>query len=204
METPFIIGITGGSGSGKTTFINNLVDMIGEENICTVSQDNYYIEKEKQPEDAKGIKNFDTPYSIDLEKFYQDLQRLKKGEEVHIKEYTFNNAEAEPKMLTFIPKRVIILEGIFVFHDPRVLEMIDLKLFIEAKAHLKLSRRIKRDNVERGYDINDVLYRYENHVMPAYENYIKPHKENVDLIVRNDRNFDVALEVVKTFLLGKI
>lgn len=204
METPYIVGITGGSGSGKTTFIKNLTDLIGEDNICTVSQDNYYIEKEKQPEDAKGIKNFDTPYSIDLEKFYQDIQKLKNGEEVQIQEYTFNNSEATPKLLTFHPKKVIILEGIFVFHDPRVFEIIDLKLFIEAKAHLKLSRRIKRDNVERGYDINDVLYRYENHVMPAYENYIKPHKETVDLIVRNDSNFETALEVVKTFLLQKI
>ncbi|AZQ63475.1 uridine kinase [Flammeovirga pectinis] len=204
METPFIVGITGGSGSGKTTFIENLTKLIGDENICTVSQDNYYIEKDKQPEDAKGIKNFDTPYSIDLEKFYQDLQKLKNGEDVHIQEYTFNNAAAKPKMLTFTPKKVIILEGIFVFHDPRVFDIIDLKLFIEAKAHLKLSRRIKRDNVERGYDINDVLYRYENHVMPAYENYIKPHKENVDIIVRNDRNFDIALDVVKTFLHQKI
>lgn len=204
METPYIVGITGGSGSGKTTFIQNLTDIIGEDNICTVSQDNYYIEKDKQPEDAKGIKNFDTPYSIDLEKFYQDIEKLKRGEEVHIQEYTFNNAAAEPKMLTFYPKKVIILEGIFVFHDPRVFEIIDLKLFIEAKAHLKLSRRIKRDNVERGYDINDVLYRYENHVMPAYENYIQPHKETVDIIVRNDVNFDKALEVVKTYLLQKI
>ncbi|ANQ50119.1 uridine kinase [Flammeovirga sp. MY04] len=204
MEQAFIVGITGGSGSGKTTFIKNLTKLIGKENVCTVSQDNYYIDKDKQPEDKKGIKNFDTPYSIDLEKFYQDITKLKNGEEVQIQEYTFNNASATPKMLTFVPKKVIILEGIFVFHDPRVLEIIDLKLFIEAKAHLKLSRRIKRDNVERGYDINDVLYRYENHVMPAYENYIKPHKENVDIIVRNDRNFDVALDVVKTFLLGKI
>ncbi|OHX66916.1 uridine kinase [Flammeovirga pacifica] len=204
MELPFIVGITGGSGSGKTTFIKNLTKLIGKENVCTVSQDNYYIDKDKQPEDAKGIKNFDTPYSIDLEKFFQDISKLKKGESVEIEEYTFNNANATPKMLTFVPKKVIILEGIFVFHDPRVFEMIDLKLFIEAKAHLKLSRRIKRDNVERGYDINDVLYRYENHVMPAYENYIKPHKENVDIIVRNDRNFDIALDVVKTFLLGKI
>ncbi|MBB3700358.1 uridine kinase [Flammeovirga yaeyamensis] len=204
MEQAFIVGITGGSGSGKTTFIKNLTKLIGKENVCTVSQDNYYIDKDKQPEDKKGIKNFDTPYSIDLEKFYQDITKLKNGEEVQIQEYTFNNASATPKMLKFVPKKVIILEGIFVFHDPRVLEIIDLKLFIEAKAHLKLSRRIKRDNVERGYDINDVLYRYENHVMPAYENYIKPHKENVDIIVRNDRNFDVALDVVKTFLLGKI
>ncbi|MBD0405382.1 MULTISPECIES: uridine kinase [unclassified Flammeovirga] len=204
METPYIVGITGGSGSGKTTFIKMLTDLIGEDNICTVSQDNYYIDKESQPEDAKGIKNFDTPYSIDLEKFYQDIQKLKNGEVVQIQEYTFNNAAAEPKLLTFNPKKVIILEGIFVFHDPRVFDIIDLKLFIEAKAHLKLSRRIKRDNVERGYDINDVLYRYENHVMPAYENYIKPHKETVDLIIRNDVNFDTGLEVVKTFLLQKI
>ena len=106
-------------------------------------------------------------------------------------------------MLTFHPAPVIVVEGIFVLYYPELSDLLDLKIFIDAKDHIKLKRRIIRDKVERGYDLDDVLYRYEMHVMPTYEKYIKPFKNDADLIIPNNLNFDKGLEVIRTYLKAK-
>lgn len=178
--------------------------MLGEENICMVSQDHYYRPRHEQPKDENGKENFDTPESVALEEFVRDVNLLKAGHPVQRQEYTYNRPDVVPRMLTFSPRPIVILEGIFVFHDPAVLALTDLKLFIEARPHVKIRRRILRDNVERGYDLHDVLYRYEKHVMPSYERFIEVHKHRADLIICNDEKFDRALEVICTYLKTKI
>lgn len=204
MNHPFLIGISGGSGSGKTYFLNKLLHAFGEDRICLISQDNYYRERELQPVDENGIKNFDTPESIDHTQFVHDIMQLRSGYEVQRKEYTFNNPAIVPKMLVFKPRPVIIVEGLFVFYFSEIARLIDLKIFIEAKDHIKIKRRILRDNLERGYNLDDVLYRYEHHVMPAYEKYINPLKNEVDLIIPNNQSPDRALEVIIGFLRHKL
>ncbi len=204
MNHPFLIGISGGSGSGKTYFLNKLMYTFREDTICLISQDNYYRDRDQQPTDENGIKNFDTPESIDDQQFVHDIMQLRNGYEVQRKEYTFNNPAIIPKMLVFKPRPIIVVEGLFVFYFPEIARLIDLKIFIEAKDHIKIKRRILRDNVERGYDLDDVLYRYEHHVMPAYERYISPLKNEVDMIVPNNRSPDRALEVVIGFLRYKL
>src|SRR5436190_19211896 len=189
MANSFTIGITGGSGSGKTYFIENLSSRFREEEICLISQDHYYKPLNLQVIDDKGIENFDLPTSIERERFHEDILKLKSGNTVKIEEYTFNNPKASPKILEFKPAPIIIIEGLFVQYFPEIVKELDLKIFIEAKDYLKLSRRIKRDNVERGYDLNDVLYRYHNHVMPVYESLIKPLKHQADLIIPNNHHF---------------
>ena len=164
---PYIIGITGGSGSGKTLFINKIMENLSNEEVCFISQDNYYRSREEQPIDKNGIKNFDKPESIDINKFKSDIKKIILGERLKIEEYTFNNPELEPVFIEFIPAPIIILEGIFLFHIKEIINLIDLKVFIDAREHIMLKRRIIRDNEERGYDLDDVLYRYENHVMPT-------------------------------------
>lgn len=99
---------------------------------------------------------------------------------------------------------MVVVEGIFVLYYPELANLLDLKVYIDAKDHIKLKRRIVRDKVERGYDLDDVLYRYERHVMPTYEKYIAPFKQDADLIVPNNSDFDKALDVIKTFLRSKI
>ena len=96
------------------------------------------------------------------------------------------------------------MEGIFIFHYKKISELIDLKIFIDAKDYIKLQRRLKRDREERGYDADDVLYKYENHIMPSFQKYIAPYKETADLIVPNNTNFDSALEVIKALITSKI
>lgn len=204
MEKPYIIGITGGSGSGKTTFIKALRNSFSNEDLCILSQDDYYRPRNEQYTDPKGVKNFDLPTSIDADAFEADLIKLVNGQTVTIKEYTFNNEKATPKTLTFLPAPVIVVEGIFVFHFEPIKELLNLKIFLHAKENLKVIRRIKRDRVERNYPIEDVLYRYENHVMPTFERYIQPYREDADLIVNNNSGFVNGLEVIKGYIEARL
>lgn len=202
--TPFIVGITGGSASGKTLFLKRLLNSFKPSEVCLISQDNYYKTRDHQPIDENGVHNFDTPFSIDFDLYRNDILSLREGKVVTKQEYTFNNPNVVPKMLTYTPAPIIIVEGIFVFYYPEVAKMLDLKVFIDAKEHIKLKRRIVRDNNERGYDLEDVLYRYEYHVMPTYEKYIKPFKGDADIVVPNNQNFERALDVLVAYLKTKI
>ena len=197
---PFIIGVTGGSGSSKTTFIHSLREHFSEEQLCVISQDDYYRPKDEQQADEQGITNFDLPKSIDKKSFIKDVGRLLNGETVEREEYTFNNDLATPKMLIFHPTPIIIVEGLFVFHFKKMRRLLDLKIYLHAKENLKVIRRIKRDRVERNYPLEDVLYRYENHVLPAFEKYIKPYLELADVVVNNNEDFNMGLNVVCGFL----
>jgi len=201
---PFIIGITGGSGSGKTSFIRRLRDHFSASDICVISQDDYYLKKEEQREDDRGIINFDLPESIDKQAFIEDVARLMNGEKITRQEYTFNNPNKTPELLTFEPAPILIVEGIFVLHFEEVREMLDLKVYLHAKDNLKVIRRILRDRVERNYPLDDVLYRYQHHVLPTYEKYIMPYKEEADLIINNNHHFEMGLEVLVGFLQNRL
>ena len=204
MKTPYIIGITGGSGSGKTRFLNSLLDQFNSDQVCLVSQDNYYKERDEQPTDEKGVKNFDLPDSIDFEAYKNDILALKAGKLVNRQEYTFNNPSSTPKEIELKPAPVMVVEGLFVLYYKEIADVLDLKVFIEAKDYLKLKRRIIRDDIERGYDLNDVLYRYEHHVMPTYDKYIKPYKLDADIIIPNHTSFTEALGVMSSFIQSKV
>lgn len=200
MKKSFTIGITGGSGSGKTFFLQELAACFTPKELCLISQDNYYKPRDQQPVDENGIKNFDLPASIDREAFRNDLLKLKAGQDVVKKEYMFNNPAAEQKMLTFKAAPILVVEGLFVQYFEEISQELDLKIFVEAKDHVKLGRRIRRDQVERGYDLDDVLYRYQYHVMPVYESLIEPLKYNCDLVIPNNRHFERALKVLVGYL----
>lgn len=198
------IGITGGSASGKTRFVHDLSSRLKDNMVCLISQDDYYKKREFQPVDIHGVENFDTPDSIDWKKFVEDLKAVKQGGSIEREKYTFNNPEARKAYVTFNPAPVIIAEGIFLFNFPDILRELDLKIFLEAKEHVKLIRRISRDKEERGYDLEDVLYRYEHHVAPNYERYILPFREEADIIIPNNRHYEKALEVLTVFIKQKI
>jgi len=200
----YLIAITGGSGSGKTTFLNKLIENIGHQNVCTISQDNYYKPRELQEIDENGFRNFDLPQAIEYNHFIQDVKKLKKGETVERMEYTYNNPALIPQKLIFEPKPILIVEGLFVLHYPEIIKLVDLKIFVDAKDYIKMKRRILRDGKERGYDLDDVLYRYEKHVMPCYDQYIRIHKDDADLVVNNNKNFYTALEVISCFIKTKL
>src|SRR5258705_1619071 len=197
---PLTIGITGGSGSGKTFFLQGLSKRFGANEMCLISQDNYYKPRDQQPVDENGVKNFDLPGAIDRRAFLNDVLMLKAGQDVIKREYTFNNPSAEAKHLEFKATPLLVVEGLFVQYFEEIAKELDLKIFIEAKDHVKLGRRIKRDQVERGYDVDDVLYLYQYHVMPIYESLIEPLKHYADLVIPNNSHFDRALDVLKGYL----
>ena len=193
----FIIGISGGSGSGKTSFIRDLKDHFNSDQICFLSQDDYYKPRDQQKEDENGIKNFDLPDSIDLVK-------LTNGMAVERPEYTFNNENANPGMIHLNPAPIIIVEGLFVFYEPKMFNMLDLKILIHATDTQKIIRRIKRDRVERNYPLEDVLYRYEHHVLPSFETYIFPFFNKVDIVINNNKSFDMGKEMLNAFLRNRL
>ncbi len=203
MQKPYIIGICGGTGSGKTTFINNLKLNLKNHNVCYVSLDDYYKPREEQRVDANGEKNFDLPESFRRDKLLNDLNLLIQGESIEILEYNFNNPLKDRKLIKIEPAPVIILEGIFVFYFEEILDLLDLKIFIHASESIKLIRRIRRDQSERNYPLEDVLYRYENHVNPTYQQFIEPYKEVADLIINNNYSHHAAVEVLAGFVISK-
>jgi uridine kinase len=203
-QKPFIIGISGGSGSGKTTFVKELSSNFLPEQVCVLSQDNYYKPREQQVTDNTGEKNFDLPESFKEEEYHRDVLRLLNGEDVVLKEYVYNNPLAEPKLITYKAAPIVIIEGIFVFHFKDVSDLMDFKIFIDADEHIKLIRRIQRDQIERNYPIEDVLYRYQHHVFPSYQKYILPYKPNCDIVVNNNVSFGNALNTVKLSIKEKL
>jgi len=203
-KRPYIIGITGGSASGKTLFLTRLMEQFETDDICLLSQDNYYRPKEHQTKDENGIENFDLPTAIDDVAFAADVEKLRLGEIVTREEYTFNNSDKIPNLLHFFPKKILVVEGIFVFHFPEVAKLLDLKIFIDAQDKIKLKRRIKRDNEERGYDLQDVMYRWKYHVKPTYEEFIRPHKRSCDIVIPNNHHFEKGLRVIVSYLKSQV
>lgn len=204
MKTVYTVGITGGSGSGKTYFVNWIAKHFKTSELCLISMDHYYKPREQQPVDDKGYENFDLPGAIDREAFVADVKSLKNGESITKMEYTFNNPKAEPRRLTFVPAPILILEGLFVQYYTEVESELDLKIFIDSDDQLKLERRIRRDREERGYDMKDVLYRYENHTMPVYRQFIAPLQQKSDMIIQNNSDFKAAVEVLTGYLRQRL
>lgn len=201
---PYIIGISGGSGSGKTTFLRKLREEFPIEQLCIMSMDDYYRPRETQVIDENGVKNFDLPESIDGMAFYHDIQKLRAGQAFEREEYTFNNEKAIAKTISYTPAPVIVVEGLFIFHNPEIFDILDLKILIDADNVKKLIRRVKRDSEERNYPLDDVLYRYEHHVLPCYEKYIKPYTKDIDVIINNNNKFQPGLDLVVGFLRSRL
>ncbi|WNJ16938.1 uridine kinase [Pontibacter sp. G13] len=195
---PYLVGICGGSASGKTYLLNQLLQALPASQVTLISQDNYYFDLDHQIRDEEGLVNFDHPQSVDLVKLYEDVQKLMQGESVEIAEYTFNNPGKESCTIVMEPRPIILLEGIFVFYLAEMRELYDLKVFVEAKEHVKLSRRLNRDIAERGLNMESILRDYGKFVAPMYNRYVVPTKDLADIIVPNNDNkrMDAAISVL--------
>lgn len=201
---PYIVGIAGGSASGKTSFLRELKMKMPKGSVCIISQDNYYKPLEEQEKDENGQVNFDLPTSIDRRQFYDDLRKIRNGEELNIKEYTFNNKNKVPGRLVVKPAPIIVMEGLFIFHYEEIRKSLDLRVFIDAREHVKFERRLKRDQEERGYPEKEVRYQWENHVMPSYKKFLRPYRDDCHIIITNNSHYSKGLEVLVNHLKTRL
>jgi len=185
---PFIIGVAGGSGSGKTFFLKCFLHHFKPEEVSLISQDDYYRPKQEQKIDENGWINFDLPQGIDDARLLQDLKKLIAGESIEKKEYTFNVNEEHARLLNIASAPIIIVEGLFVFHFREIAELFDMKIFMDADEEITLNRRISRDEIERGYTRDMVMYQWINHVLPAYKEFLLPYKDSCHKIIMNNKH----------------
>ncbi len=183
-----VFAVSGSSGSGKSFIVRYILKKIGSNLVSVIYQDNYYKRRDEQPKDKNGKHNFDLPSSFHLDEFMNDINKIRNGEKLVREEYTYNNPKISPKEITVLPKKIIIVEGLFLFHERNLSDLFDKKILIDTKPSIMIKRRIKRDVEIRGYDKSDVLYKYENHVMPAFNEFILPYKKTVDLVINNDND----------------
>lgn len=185
---PYVIGVAGGSGSGKTFFLNCFLNHFSEEEVCLVSQDDYYIKVGEMSGEQNRLHNFDLPTCIEVNQFQNDVDQLLAFKTVYKQEYTFNNPTAIPKMLEIKPAPILIIEGLFIYHYKNIDKLFDYRIFMDAATEIALERRLNRDLLERGYSEEDVLYKWDNHVMPAYNDYLFPHRLRCNKIINNSTN----------------
>ena len=197
MNKPYVIGIAGGSGSGKTFFLKCFLEHFTADEVCLVSQDDYYIPvAHTMTKEENKLYNFDLPSTIDHAHFESDIAKLINNETVTKLEYTFNNPNAIPKMMEIKPAPIIIVEGLFIMHFKKIAEQLDMTIFIEADEEIALQRRLKRDLLERGYSHDDVHYKWVNHVVPAYNEYLLPYRGECDrLIINNTHKADDIISI---------
>src|SRR5690554_5015591 len=199
-----IIGITGGTGSGKTTVVNQIVNQLPENQVGVISQDSYYRDTSNLSFEQRTQINFDHPKSIDFDLLVTQLKALKNGETIQQPVYSFKEHNRTSDVVYTEPKQVMIVEGILIFAHPDIREMFDIKIYVHADSDERLIRRLKRDISERGRDLEEVLNRYQNTLKPMHQQFIEPAKEFADLIIPNNRYNTVAIDVVRTIINQKL
>mgnify|MGYP003701580065 FL=1 len=195
-----VIGIAGGTGSGKTTVVNNILQQLNAEGVNVLSQDNYYHDNHHLSLQEREALNYDHPKSIDFELLTKHVKSLKKGESIEQPLYSFVTHSRTGDYVTVEPKNVLIVEGILVLTNQELLKEFDLKVFVHADSDERLIRRIRRDTQERGRDLHEVLHRYQTTLKPMHQEFIEPSKNEADLIVPNMRKNSVAIDFLSTVI----
>ena len=195
-----VIGIAGGTGSGKTTVVNNILQQLNAEGVNVLSQDNYYHDNHQLSLSEREALNYDHPKSIDFELLTKHVKALKKGESIEQPLYSFVTHSRTGDYVTVEPKNVLIVEGILVLTNQELLKEFDLKVFVHADSDERLIRRIRRDTQERGRDLHEVLHRYQTTLKPMHQEFIEPSKNEADLIVPNMRKNSVAIDFLSTVI----
>lgn len=199
-----IIGIAGGTGSGKTTVVNQIINQLPENEVTVISQDSYYKATDDLSYEERTKINFDHPRAIDFDLLVTQLQDLKNNKIIEQPIYSFVTHNRTNDTLKTHPKKVMIVEGILIFNNPDLRDLCDIKIFVHADADERLIRRLKRDIQERGRDLNEVLNRYQDTLKPMHDQFIEPTKNFADMIIPNDRYNTVAIDIVRTVISEKL
>ncbi len=195
MDNILVIGIAGGSGSGKTTLMNNLIDRFGDV-ITVLSHDNYYKRHDELTFEERTQLNYDEPAALETDLMVRQLSDLKNGREIDCPVYDFTVHNRSNDTLHLVPRQVIIVEGIMIFADKSLRELMDIKIFVDADADIRICRRIKRDVNKRGRSLESVIAQYQKTVKPMHEKYVEPSKRYADIVVPQGGKNMVALEMI--------
>ncbi|GGB75760.1 uridine kinase [Flavobacterium suaedae] len=199
-----IIGIAGGTGSGKTTVVHQIMNELPANEVGIISQDSYYKDNSNLSFEDRSKINFDHPRAIDFELLAEHLQDLRQGKVIEQPVYSFiTHNRTEDTVITH-PCKVMIVEGILILADAKLREMFDIKVYVHADSDERLIRRLKRDIAERGRDMEEVLNRYQTTLKPMHEQFIEPTKAHADIIIPNDRYNTVAIDVVRAVINQRI
>ena len=195
-----IIGIAGGTGCGKTTVVNQILNELPEGEVGVISQDSYYKDTTHLSYDERVKINFDHPRSIDFNLLTNHLKDLKNDKPIHQPVYSFVKHNRTGDTILTHPRKVMIVEGILILTNPELRDMFDIKIFVHADTDERLIRRLKRDISERGRDLDEVLARYQSTLKPMHQQFIEPMKEYADIIIPNNKYNTVAVDIVKTII----
>ncbi len=199
-----IIGIAGGTGSGKTTVVHQIMNELPETEVGIISQDSYYKANDHLNMDERALINFDHPRAIDFDLLCADLKNLKAGNSINQPVYSFVHHNRTDDYILTHPRKVMIVEGILILTNPELRNLFDIKIFVHADSDERLIRRLKRDIADRGRDMNEVLQRYQTTLKPMHEQFIEPSKAYADIIIPNDKYNTVAIDIVRTVINKKI
>ncbi len=199
-----VIGIAGGTGSGKTTVVRKIIGKLPENSVAVLSQDSYYKDNSHLPLEERQKINFDHPNAIEFDLLIKHIQLLKKGITVNQPIYSYLTCTRSEETILVNPQRVIIVEGILIFTNKKLRDLFDLKIFVDAQPDDRLIRVIKRDIIERGRSVSQVLDRYEKTVKPMHIEFIEPTKQFADVIVPQGGNNHKAIDLLVKFIKQKL
>ncbi len=191
-----IIGICGGTGSGKTTIARAIVDAVGAEQVVLVEQDSYYRNLADMPLDERHQANFDHPDSLDSDMLVNHILRLKQGLAVEMPMYDFATHTRSDRIEVIEPKPVVIVEGILIFAEPRVLDLLDVRIYVDTPDDIRLMRRLRRDSTERGRTFERTLDQYERTIRPMHFEFVEPSKRHADVIIPEGGQTSVSVELL--------
>ncbi len=193
---PVIIGLAGGTGSGKTTVANAIVQRVGPNRIVVIPHDAYYLNLNAMPLAVRDTMNFDHPDSLETELLIQHLQRLKRGQSIDLPIYDFANYSRSSNTLRLDPQPVVLVEGILIFVEAALRSLFDMKIFVDTDADLRFLRRLQRDVAERGRTVQSVIQQYLTTVRPMHLEFVEPSKRYADVIIPEGGQNEVAIEMV--------
>ncbi|MBM6500390.1 MAG: uridine kinase [Flavobacterium sp.] len=199
-----IIGIAGGTGSGKTTVVHQIMNELPETEVGVISQDSYYKENTNLSFEERALINFDHPRAIDFELLVSHLKELKEGKTIEQPVYSFITHNRTDDTIVTHPRKVMIVEGILILANAEIRDIFDVKVFVHADSDERLIRRLKRDIAERGRDMEEVLNRYQTTLKPMHQQFIEPTKAFADIIIPNDKYNTVAIDVVRAVINQRI
>lgn len=199
-----IIGIAGGTGSGKTTIVKEITESLPKGSVAVIPQDSYYNDQSQLPLDVRKKTNFDHPKAFDWSLFAQQIRELKEGKAIEQPTYSYLVCTRLPETIHVEPKEVIIIEGIMCFHDKCLRDQMDLKVFVDVPADERLLRVIERDIAERGHPLDMLIEKYRNVLKPMHDEFIEPTKEYADIIISNNGDSSKAIEVLRTYILSAL